>query len=233
MKRILFGLILGFLSYSCGKGAENMMLVSGTIDGLKKGTLYFQKIQDSTLINLDSLEIRGDGSFTFTHEIESPEVFYLYLDKADNNTVNDRITFFGEKGAIQVKTSWNTFDSKAEITGSKAHEEYEAFQEMISKFNTKDLELAQTLLRPEIQKDTLALDSLQRLIDRNIVGKYRYVLNFGLNNTDSYITPYVALTQASDANPKYLDSIANQLAPEVAASKYGKALKGHLERLKD
>lgn len=210
-----------------------MMTITGTVNGLKKGTLYFQQIQDSTLVNLDSLEIRGDGNFVFEHEIESPEVFYLYLDKADNNSINDRITFFGERGTINIKTSWNSFDSKAEISGSKSNDEYEAFRDMITKFNTREIELAQAAAKIEIQKDSMALDSIQKLGDRNIIGKYRYVLNFGLNNADSYITPYVALTQASDANPKYLDSIADQLSPEVANSKYGKLLKAHVNNLKD
>lgn len=209
------------------------MTITGTVNGLKKGTLYFQQIQDSTLVNLDSLEIRGDGNFVFEHEIESPEVFYLYLDKADNNSINDRITFFGERGTINIKTSWNSFDSKAEISGSKSNDEYEAFRDMITKFNTREIELAQAAAKIEIQKDSMALDSIQKLGDRNIIGKYRYVLNFGLNNADSYITPYVALTQASDANPKYLDSIADQLSPEVANSKYGKLLKAHVNNLKD
>lgn len=220
------------LIFSCGKDAENVMTVSGSIDGLKKGTLYFQKIQDSTLINLDSLEIKGDGSFSFEHPIESPEIFYLYLDKADNNVVNDRITFFGEKGNIEIKTSWNAFDSKAEINGSESDKEYREFQEMISKFNKRDIELAQSMLKTDVQEDSMAIDSLQKLIDGNVIRKYRYVLNFGLNNTDSYITPYVTLSQASDANPQYLDSIAKQLSPEVASSKYGKALKDYVAALK-
>ncbi len=95
------------------------MLVSGTIKGLKKGTLYLQKSVDSTLVNIDSLEIKGDGSFSFGHNIESPEIFYLYLKKQDNNDINDRITFFGEAGEIFIYTSWYSFDVDPEIKGSK------------------------------------------------------------------------------------------------------------------
>ena len=81
------------------------MTVTGNIKGLKKGMLYLQKIPDSTLISIDSLRIDGDGSFTFKTELESPEIFYLYLKKEDNNVINDRITFFGEPGTITINTS--------------------------------------------------------------------------------------------------------------------------------
>ena len=66
MKRILFVLLLGMVVFSCGKESENTMTVTGNIKGLKKGTLYLQQFKDSTLTVLDSLEIKGDGNFSFS-----------------------------------------------------------------------------------------------------------------------------------------------------------------------
>ena len=109
MKKLLFASLIGFLVVACfDTTTEKTMTITGTIDGLKKGKLFFQTIKDSTLITLDSLELRGDGNFSFSSEVESPALYYLYLDKADNNSINDRITFFGEPGEIQVNTAWNT-----------------------------------------------------------------------------------------------------------------------------
>ncbi len=208
------------------------MVVSGNVEGLKKGTLFFQKVRDSALFNIDSLEIKGDGNFAFEYEIESPEIFYLYLQKADNNDINDRITFFGEPGEVAVNTSWNRFDGDAEIMGSALHQQFENCKDMLSKFNTKELELAQLQLLPEVQKDSIAADSIGRLNGLNFIRKYKYVLNFALSNPDSYVTPYLALTEVADANPKYLDSINNSLSERVANSKYGKALDDYVKTLK-
>ncbi|WP_228238731.1 DUF4369 domain-containing protein [Allomuricauda sp. M10] len=230
MKRILFVMLLGLVVVSCEKNTENTMTLTGNIKGLKKGTLYLQQAKDSTLVVLDSLEINGDGSFTFTEEVENPDIYYLYLNKKDNNDINDRITIFGEPGLITVKTSWNTFDTKAEITGSKSQEKMEEFYDMASKFNIKELMLVQQAGLPQFQNDSLALDSLQNQIDQNTIRKYRYALNFGLHNGDSYATPYLMLAEASQANPKYLDSIYKGLSPEVAESKYGKMLKELLDQ---
>ncbi|WP_420321919.1 DUF4369 domain-containing protein [Flagellimonas sp.] len=228
MKRILFLMGLAISIASCDSKTTNTMTVSGNIKGLKKGTLFLQHFKDSTLVALDSLEIEGDGNFVFSQEVESPEIFYLYLKKQDNNDINDRIIFFGESGEITINTSWNTFDIEPEILGSESHEKFEEFNSMISNFNIRELELVQKAQPQENQESSISLDSLQQLIDRNIIARYRYVLNFGLNNGDSHVTPYVLLTQANDANPKYLDSIYGTLSEEVAASKYGKALKSYL-----
>lgn len=230
MKRILLVLFLGVSMVSCKKEPQGNMLVTGEIEGLKKGTLYLQQFRDSTLVDLDSIQMRGEGTFSFHHQVDGPEIFYLYLSKADQNELNDRITFFGEEGTITIKTAWNTFDTNVEVSGSKTHEKLVEFQEMVSKFNIRELSLARNASLPQIQGNPDALDSLQNLIDQNTINKYRYALNFGFNNGDSYATPYIMLTAASDANPKYLDSVYGSLTPEVAASKYGKALKEFLDQ---
>ncbi|WP_411031594.1 DUF4369 domain-containing protein [Spongiimicrobium sp. 3-5] len=232
MKKIILLLVLSIAIISCGGDTENTMTVTGTVKGLKKGALYLQKIEDSTLTIIDSLEIEGDGKFLFKTELESPEIFYLYLKKEDNNDLNDRITFFGEPGIISINTAWNTFDVNAEIEGSESHKKLEEYQQVMSKFNTKNLEIVQTAFDPEVQKDSLAMDSIQQLSDKNVLRGYLYALNFALNNKDSYIAPYIALTEVADANPKYLDSISNSLPENVANSKYGKALRTYLDELK-
>ncbi len=234
MKKFALLTVLLSLFISCGDShTEKTMTVMGKVKGLKKGTLYLQKLPDSTLITIDSLEINGDGSFQFNTEIESPEIFYLYLNKKDNNDINDRITFFGEPDTITINTTWNTFDTKAKIIGSKTHEKFEEYQKVMTRFNTKNLELMNKAFNSETPLDSTEIDSIQRLSDRNMQKGYAYAVNFALNNKNSYIAPYIALHEISDANSIYLDSIYSVLSPEVAASKYGKALKNHLTRLKE
>ncbi len=228
MKRILLLSIFSLLIWSCSEEKKSNMTVTGNIKGLKKGKLYFQQFKDSAIINIDSLDLKGDGAFTFSHYLESPQVLYLYLDKEDNNELNDRIIFFGEPGNITVNTSWKAFDIDPEITGSESQDKLEEFNQMISRFNIRELELTQTMALPEFQEDSVSLDSIQQRISRNIIRRYQYMLNFGLNNTSSYVTPYVMLIEASASNPKYLDSIYNQLSPEVLESKYGREFKEFL-----
>lgn len=231
MKKLLSLIVLGILIVSCAEDTENTMTVTGNVKGLKKGTLYLQKIQDTILVGIDSLQITGDGNFTFKTEVESPEIFYLYLNKKDNNDINDRIRFFGEPGIVTINTAWNTFDANASISGSKTHEKFEEYRKTMSRYNTKNLEVAQAAYDPELQKNPLLLDSLEKVSIRNTRLGYAFALNFALNNTDSEIAPYIALFEVADANPKYLDSIYNALTPEVSDSKYGLALGDYLKEI--
>lgn len=216
-----FTLLFITIFTACNQEDSNHNLtVQGSIDGLKKGTLYLQQLQDSTLTTIDSLTIKGDGNFKFTHYIESPDLFYLFLDKVDYNQFNDRITFFAEPGVTSINTSWKTFDTNAQIIGSPSQKKYAEVQNMLSEFNKRDL----SLLQQNIADSTIT-DSIARLRNANAISRYRYLLNFGFNNLDAYVTPYILLTEAAEANPKYLDSIANSLSKVVAKSKYGQKFK--------
>lgn len=232
MKYLSFLLITGLLIISCDNSDENRMEVSGTVKGLKKGTLYLQKVEDSVLATLDSLEMRGNGDFTFETTLESPEIYYLYLKKADNNDINDRITFFGEPGKIRITTIWNAFDSKAVIEGSETQKKLEEYQEVMSRFNAESLGQMQAARDSTLFNDPVALDSLQKANERNLKRSYLYALNYAMSNSNSHIAPFIALSEVADANIKYLDSLYISLSPEVAQGKYGKALKSHLESRK-
>ena len=232
MKNILLLLLTGLIIISCDSTTENTMLVSGNVKGLKKGTIYLQKIQDTTLVTVDSVQMSGDSNFSLTTELESPEIYYLYLDKADNSEFNDRITFFAEPGVITINTSWNTFATKVEISGSETQKKYEEFQKNISKFNTLGITLAQKVELPEIMGNKKAVDSITTLLNKNNLRTYLYALNYSLHHKNSYIAPYLALTEVPDANVIYLDSIYNSLSVEVSNSKYGKKLKEHIASVK-
>jgi len=233
MKQLSISLLIVILFIACADTSKNTMLVTGEVNGLKKGVLYLQKVSDTTLVTIDSLEVKGDGKFNFTTSLDSPQIFYLYLRKEDNNEMNDRITFFGEPGTITILTSWNAFEKKAVIEGSETQKKLEEYRKVMSRFNTLNLEQIRASADPKLINDPQALDSLQKAYDKNIRRSYLYALNFALSNTESHIAPYIALTDVADANVKYLDSIFNSLTPEVANGTYGLELKKHLKEVRE
>ena len=54
MKKLTFLLVI-LTIISCGK-KEADLTVTGTIKGLKKGTVYLQQLKDSTLVVMDSMD---------------------------------------------------------------------------------------------------------------------------------------------------------------------------------
>ncbi|WP_445382700.1 DUF4369 domain-containing protein [Robiginitalea sp. IMCC43444] len=221
--RAVFFLAFAML-ISCGSDKEHMV-VKGEIKGLKKGMLYLQFVPDSTLVNLDSVKVNGNGAFEIEVEIEQPDIFYLYLDKADGNVMNDRISFYGESGAVQINSSYDAFEAKSEIKGGPGHELYEEYLRNKTRFNIRELELFQAKSELNLPSDSVKLDSLEGLAVLNLRRSYLYSINFAIRNKDSYLAPIIAVNDVADANPKFLDSIYSNLNQEIAASKYGRKLK--------
>lgn len=209
---------------------KDTMIVKGTIKGLRKGTLYLQKINDTTLINIDSVTVTGKPYFEFRTPIETPEIFYLYLNKEDGDSLNDRILFFGEKNTIQINTLLNTFESSAKITGSKNQELLQEFQTYNRKFNDQNLELMKKKFLAQANGKNKVIDSLQNKIDNLLRRRYLYTINFAARNANENVAPYLALTQVFDANLALLDSIARKMSKDVKSSKYGKEFLLFLEK---
>jgi hypothetical protein len=210
-----------------------MMVVKGKVEGLRKGKLFLQKMEDTLLINVDSVQISGTPKFEFKTDIETAEIFYLYLDKEDGDSLNDRILFFGEEGLIEINTLLKTFESSAEITGSKNQELLQEYISFNRKFNDQNLSLMQKFYQAQIDQNNKLADSLQYKIDNLLNRRYLYTINFAANNTDQNIAPYLALTRVFDANLSLLDSIAVKMTPQVKGSKYGMEFINFLEKRRE
>ena len=209
------------------------MIVKGKIEGLRKGKLFLQKIEDTILVSVDSIQISGTPLFEFKTNIETAEIFYLYLDKEDGDSLNDRILFFGEKGVIEINTLLKTFESSAKINGSKNQELLQEYMSFDRKFNDQNLDLMKKFFQAQVDKNNKRIDSLQIKIDNLLKRRYLYTINFAANNTDKNIAPYLALTRVFDANLSLLDSIAIKMTPKVRESKYGKEFLNFLKKRRE
>ncbi|MAZ61488.1 MAG: DUF4369 domain-containing protein [Flavobacteriaceae bacterium] len=222
MKKIL--LISLSLSILCCTSDQNKMIVSGNIDGLKKGTLYLQTNTDSTIVNLDSVNLKGESKFKLSTIINQPDIYYLYLDKVDNDTLNDIITFFGNKGEIDINTRLSTFDSSYEITGSKNTDLLREYFSIIRKYNLQNLDLLEIFYKAQIENNQNRIDSVNSQIENLIKRKYLYSLNFAITNSANEVSPYIAVSQIPDANKDLLIKLYDTLPINIKESKYGKIL---------
>ena len=218
MKNIIT-IILALIVVSCANEKQYDLTVKGQVKGLKKGTLYLQKVQDSTLINVDSMVVNGNPNFEFHSNLETPEVFYLHLNKT--NTDDKKIAFFADKGITEINTTLKDFVFDAKIEGSKQQEKLDEYKKVISRFNDRSLELVKEEFEAKTKGDSMAIANNEDAYEKLLKGKYLYTVNFAINNKDSEVAPYVALTEIYDAKIKWLDTISNALTPEVKSSKYG------------
>ena len=218
---LIFNLLI--LTFSCSTN-ETKMIVSGNIDGLKKGTIYLQKQQDSVIVSIDSILVEGNSNFKLETEINEPDIYYLYLDKNDGDSLNDIISFFGNNGKINIRTSLKNFDSSYTVSGSKNTELLQEYFSIIRKFNLQNLDLLEIFYKAQMENNQAKIDSVNTQIENLIKRKYLYTLNFATNNSEFEISPYLAVSQIGDANQEFLLKLYDTLPEKIKNSKYGKIL---------
>ena len=204
--------------FSCKNDNKNMN-VNVSIENFKKGNIYLQKISDSTLINVDSIFVTNEKPIILSHDLESPELFYLYLD---GSSIDKRIKFFAEKGNININTSLEKFNSDFIVSGSSSDSVYRDYLKVIRKFNNNSLDLIELsfkLLKTNL-KDSLKI--VQKNIEALNKRQYLFNLNYAVNNGDSFISPLIAINEFSQSSKVVLDTIRSSMSEEVLASKYGK-----------
>jgi hypothetical protein len=215
--------ILILISCSEKKSTKNFVL-TGNVKGLKSGTLYIQRIKDTTFVAIDTIKINGDSHFTSEFDLQSREMLYLFLDRGVTNSLDNNIPFFAEKGKMNIETTLDFFTADVKITGSKNQELYDEYKKVVSRYINQDLDLVEKKFKAYKEKNTALVDKLNEEQKDVLKRKYLYTTNFAVNHADYEVAPYVALAEIYDINLKFLDTIQKSMTPEVAKSMYGKKL---------
>jgi len=233
MKKSIIAFVTLALLASCDKkeSADNLH-ITGNIKGLKTGTLYIQRIVDTSLVAIDSIKIDGNSAFERDIKLESPEMLYLFLDRGVTNSLDNNILFFAEPGNMNIETNLDNFIASAKITGSKNQELYEEYQKINTRFRDENLSMVEAKFKALKRQDQKTLDSLDAKQQSNIKRKYLYATNFAINNKDHEEAPYIALAEIYDINLKFLDTIQKSMTPKVAQSLYGKKLTKYVADIK-
>ncbi|QTE22793.1 DUF4369 domain-containing protein [Polaribacter cellanae] len=230
MKKIIGFILIALIAIACSSKKDGNMIVEGNIKGLKKGTLYLQKMQDTVLVSVDSITVFGDGNFRLTDNVASPEMYYLTFN---GNVTNKRILFFGNKGTITIKDNIELFGFNPEITGSKNQLVFNNYMKINSKFQNQSLNFVKKEFDARKDNDKDLLEKLDKDYKSMIRRRYLYTTNFALNNANYEAAPYIALTELYNANIKLLDTINNSLSEDVRNSTYGKRLDKYIKDIKE
>ena len=226
MKRFLLSLSAIVFLVSCSSNTKNTE-VTIIVDGLKKGTVYLQKITESGLVNLDSIESNGNEKLNLSLNLDHPELLYAYLDKFDGSSFNDRLAFFAEPGEIEISTTLNNFENAAVVSAGVEHEEFKKLQQMLSRFTKKDFELMQ-LAQTDRITDERFVDSIVNQSNSNNIKRYQFIANYALTNPNKYVSAYLITSEGEELNPKWKDSIFDSFSDAIKKSKYGQLLNSQL-----
>ncbi|BDB52736.1 DUF4369 domain-containing protein [Flavobacterium ammonificans] len=233
MKKISIALVAASLLFACSeKKSENNLHLTGTIKGLKKGTLYVQREKDNKLVAIDTIKIEGNSSFETDIELKSPEMLYLFLDRGVTNSMDNNLYFFAEPGNVNIETNLENYLADAKVTGSKNQDLYYDFKKIDRRFQEENLTLIEKKFNAQKNNNAKEVDRIINLQESNIKRKYLHAANFAINNKENEVAPYIALSEIYDINLKYLDTIQKSMSPKVAKSLYGKKLTDYIATIK-
>ncbi len=235
MKFTFFTFIILASLISCTEENPNNLIVQGDIDGLRVGVVKLQKIQDTTLITLDSVALDGTGKFTLSTSLEEPQLLYLYLDVKDGTAYDDRLSFFAQDTVMTVKSSLQDFEKDAVITGSKNNELLTEFRRNILALNKTYTELVKRSMDLDREENPSqeAIDELNADYDKYLNKKVKYALSYATVHKEQEMAPFILLEEGFDANPVFLDSVYQKMPKKIQTSLYGKELSELIKNLKE
>ena len=215
-------LVVAFCAFclmSCAP--EHEMKLTGTVSGLKKGTLLLQKIEDTLLVSIDSIEVDGNSNFEFSTSVPSPEIYYLYLRLKNGDLLDERIPFFAEEGEINISTNLDNFGNEYAVTGSENQDKLEEYKKLMERYADKNLQVVSLYLKALAEKNDSAYNALALQEDRILRSKYLASVNYALSQKELEIAPYVMAYEVQGISPKYLDTVYSVLPQKIKNSKYG------------
>lgn len=204
------------------------MQVEVFVKDLKKGTLYLERVQDSILVAVDSMQITQEKPIVLEADLNHPELFYVLLDRNKADDFDNRIPFFGEAGNISIQTTLEGYVTKAEVVGSPTQDIFNSYNKVISQFNNEELDLLAAYLQAQISQNSDSLALLEKQSASLAKRKILFTANFAVNNNTSVIAPYLALYNLTSDSKSLLDTIAASMSDDVRNSSYGKQLRDYL-----
>ena len=146
---------------------------------------------------------------------------------------NHTIAFFADKGETEIYTDIETFSFKHKIIGSEQQKLFESYQNMMKKFQNKNLLLIKEEFEARKQNDNEALTQIFEKSNKLLKQQYAFSINFALMNKDSEVAPYITVHEIPDTSIKFLDSIYSNLSDRIKTSSYGLLLEEHIKSVKN
>ncbi len=188
-----------------------LIALKGTTNSAQKGLIILKKMQDGQLINIDSAEVNGT-SFSLEAYVTEPDFFALNVFGQKDVP----LVISPEDKNISIVLDTKKPDFGVEISGSKATDEYYAFEKILQDFTTRfqALEKKYGEQPAELQKSYTALQ--QESVQRVKV----FIDSIGA----SIVSVRAASVLESDTEFEFLEALHKKMQTVLPDSKYTEQL---------
>lgn len=221
---IALSISLFFACNTSEKRAEQYS-INGTVNGLDKGVVYLQKIQDGDLVKVDSAGF-SEGSFQLAGSVPSPEVHYLSFKDHKGSA-----RFFLENSKIEIKAFIDNL-KQLSVKGSNSQNAYENYQSQTAQFDNRMQDVYKKWKKATEEGNKILVSNLDSAYGAIQDDKKAYMLSYALENNKSAVAPYIVYSNAYQLNLEELDNVTTNLDPVLDQNVYAKKLKKRVKTLK-
>jgi len=229
MRRLLYlilvvSMIVG-ITTSCENKKENKFKLALDIENGADSVIILTKRQGGEMVNLDSVSL-VDGKGTITGNINMPEFYYLMV-----KGTRIYIPVFAEAGDIVVKADMNNPRNPI-ISGSIAHETFNAYNDSVSVFDKQASLLSSQYGEANKQNDV----ALMKKIEEEYMGieklKTNYLIEYAIKNNSNVVSAFLVLNNSYKFELDELDQVVSSFDPSIDSSDYVVDLKQQVSTLK-
>jgi len=209
--------------YACNN--EPRYTITGNIEGADSVTFLIQKRDAGRIITIDSA-FSKTGSFRMSGSVEYPDLVQLVAKDQ-----RYRVSFYLENASINIT---GTLDSlyKADITGSKTHDEYKAYVESNRALSEKYNAMYQDYQAARQTNDTAKISAIEKEAGEIQNQMKQLQLDFVKNNPSSYVAPSILRNISYDMEAEEIEAAINAMDTNVAKIPVAKDLMARAASMK-
>lgn len=205
--------------------------LTGTISGVKEGTLYLGYAGSGDKYITDSVVLYGNGQFRFTGKTAEPSMAYItYNNKRASMDDPNAATFFIEPANIKMNLAFNAFKD-AVITGSVTQNEYDLLQKHQQKIRKRWQIVMDTLSAINKRSNALFQETKAWALSPYNEEQKEITSAFIQKHPASYVTAWLLRFQR-DISTDSLKKLYARFPDRVKQSSFGKAIATDLEKRK-
>lgn len=219
MRKLFVLLISCVVLFSCSQ--DPTYTINGTIEGGTDEKVMLQVRGSGKYIPVDSVNL-VDGKFTFTGNVESPELYYLMIDGKRGS-----LMFFLENSDITI-TSYTDSLRAGKVSGSVTHDNYVSYNEGLAEISGERRVLYTQYREAMDAEDEALIEELQEKMKAISDKQTGYQNNFIKEGKTSIIASYLLNSTSYRLTAVELEEAINNFDSSIDGTKYITTLKERL-----
>lgn len=231
MKKILSVLVLFVIVTSCNNTVEKSdgYVINGTAKGIHNGIrVYLKSMGERRKLTDRDTALVFNETFKFEGKIESPEIWYLFVDNIKANK-----PFMVENNDINIVIEKDNMDASV-VTGSKSNAAFSMYSENVNKLSNERRRLNLEFRQASQKNDPNASKRITSELAAMTTSMASYPFEFITEHNDNYfsLTLIESLIESKTIDLNKLIETYNLLDSDIKGSNYGRKVHAKIMEMK-